>query len=94
MYTYGCARIVGPRARRRGDGRKRNLHVACTFTKPELGYLWYMNPSQLDVPFCQTAVQSAQQLRDELALAKTPAVPTYALAEKRAIPAARAQRDR
>ena len=95
MYTYGCARIVGPRARRRGDGRKRNLHVACTFTKPELGYLYrYMNPSQLDVPFCQPAVQSAQQLRDVLALAKTPAVPTYALAEKRAIPAARAQRDR
>ena len=77
------------------DGRKRNLHVACTFTKPELGYLyWYMYPSQLDFPFCQPAVQSAQQLRDVLALAKTPAVPTYALAEKRAIPAARAQRDR
>jgi hypothetical protein len=39
-------------------------------------------------------VQSAQQLWDELALAKTPAVPTYALAEKCAIPAARAQRNR
>ena len=38
--------------------------------------------------------QSAQQLWDELALAKTPAVPTYALAEKCAIPAARAQRNR
>jgi len=44
--------------------------------------------------FSRRPVQSAQQLWDELALAKTPAVPTYALAEKCAIPAARAQRNR
>jgi len=44
--------------------------------------------------FSRPPVQSAQQLWDELALAKTPAVPTYALAEKCAIPAARAQRNR
>ena len=44
--------------------------------------------------FSRSPVQSAQLLWDELALAKTPAVPTYALAEKCAIPAARAQRNR
>jgi len=68
----------------------RTLHFACTRrqnTKPSACTL-------AKHTFSRPPVQSAQQLWDELALAKTPAVPTYALAEKCAIPAARAQRNR